>query len=70
MSEGLSPNTQAILLLTAPLIAGRPGAAPDLLSPAEYRLLARHLRGIGRQPADLLSPEAAEMLDGCPAIVD
>ncbi|MBN8941936.1 MAG: DNA-processing protein DprA [Rhizobiales bacterium] len=70
MSEGLSSNTQAILLLTAPLIVGRAGAAPDLLSAAEYRLLARHLREIKRQPADLLSPEAVEVLDGCRAIVD
>ena len=32
----ISPNTQAILLLTAPLIAGRSGTSPDLLTPGEY----------------------------------
>ena len=49
MSEALSPNTQAILLLTAPLLAGRGKASSDLLTPGEYKKLARHLRG-GRVP--------------------
>jgi hypothetical protein len=34
MSMSLSPNTQAILLLTAPLIAGRDKPSSDLLAPA------------------------------------
>ena len=44
MRTELSSNAQAILLLTAPLIAGRgkPSAAP--LSAGEYRRLARRLR--------------------------
>lgn len=70
MSDVLSPNTQAILLLTAPLIAGRGSAAPDLLSPAEYKLLARHLREIKRQPADLLSPEANDVFESCRPVID
>jgi len=58
MTPLLSPNTQAILLLTAPLIVGRGKTTPDLLSPGEYKRLARHLRETQRQPADLLSPDA------------
>ena len=66
----LSPNTQAILLLTAPLIAGRGTASPDMLSPGEYKRLARHLREIQRQPADLVSPDATEILRACQPVVD
>ncbi|MBN0266443.1 DNA-processing protein DprA, partial [Pseudomonas aeruginosa] len=66
----LSPNTQAILLLTAPLIAGRGTASPDLLSPGEYKRLARHLREIQHQPADLLSSGAAEILRACQPVID
>jgi len=70
MTPVLSPNTQAILLLTAPLIAGRGTASSDLLSPGEYKRLARHLREIQRQPADLLSPGAAEILHACQPVID
>ena len=70
MTPVLSPNTQAILLLTAPLIAGRDTASSDLLSPGEYKRLARHLREIQRQPADLLSPDAAEILRACQPVID
>lgn len=70
MMPALSPNTQAILLLTAPLIAGRGSSSPDLLSPGEYKRLARHLREIQRQPADLVSPDAAELMRACQSVVD
>jgi predicted Rossmann fold nucleotide-binding protein DprA/Smf involved in DNA uptake len=70
MTPVLSPNTQAILLLTAPLIAGRGTASSDLLSPGEYKRLARHLREIQCQPADLLSPDAAEILRACQPVID
>jgi len=70
MTSVLSPNAQAILLLTAPLIAGRGTASSDLLSPGEYKRLARHLREIQRQPADLLSPDAAEILRACQPVID
>lgn len=67
----MSANTQTILLLTAPLIAGRESAAStDLLSPGEYRRLARQLREMQCQPADLLSPEAGELIDACRVVVD
>ena len=70
MTPALSPNTQAILLLTAPLIAGRGASTPDLLSPGEYKRLARHLREMQRQPADLVSPDAAELLRACQPVID
>lgn len=70
MTPVLSPNTQAILLLTAPLIAGRSTTSSDLLSPGEYKRLARHLREIQRQPADLVSPDAAEILRACQPVID
>ena len=69
MTPVLSPNTKAILLLTAPLIAGRGGPSPDLLTPGEYKRLARHLREIQRQPADLVSPDAAEILCACQPVI-
>jgi DNA processing protein len=70
MTPTLSPNTQAILLLTAPLIAGRGTSSSELLSPGEYKRLARHLRAIQRQPADLLSPDAANLLRACQPVID
>lgn len=76
MNEDLSPNAQAILLLTAPLIVGRRGrsgrpktaakraqtANPKPLSAAEYRDFARRLRAVQREPADLLGSGATETL--------
>ena len=70
MTPALSPNTQAILLLTAPLIAGRGTSSSDLLSPGEYKRLARHLREIQRQPADLVSPDAADLMRACQPVID
>lgn len=66
----LSPNTQAILLLTAPLLAGQKRASPDLLTPREYNRLARLLRDEQQQPADLLGPEAGELLAACQPTID
>lgn len=70
MTPALSPNTQAILLLTAPLIAGRGTSFSELLSPGEYKRLARHLREIQRQPADLVSPDAADLMRACQPVID
>jgi DNA processing protein len=70
MTPFLSPNTKAILLLTAPLIAGRAAPVPDLLSPGEYKRLARHLRELQRQPADLVEPNASELMRQCQPIVE
>jgi predicted Rossmann fold nucleotide-binding protein DprA/Smf involved in DNA uptake len=70
MSMSLSPNTQAILLLTAPLIAGRGEPSSDLLTPGEYRRLARFLREKQQQPADLLVPDTVGLLGECQPLID
>lgn len=59
----ISPNTQAILLLTAPLITGHNGnTKSDLLTQAEYQRLARQLRELKHEPADLLEINANDIL--------
>ncbi len=75
MSEALSPNTKAILLLTAPLIVGRGAPRDPALKPlspiVEYhRDLAKCLRQIGREPADLLGADSATVLDDCEEVPD
>jgi predicted Rossmann fold nucleotide-binding protein DprA/Smf involved in DNA uptake len=70
MTEALSPNTKAILLLTAPLITGRGKRSGDLLTPGEYKKLARHLVELGAKPADLLTPAADQLLGDCHRVVD
>lgn len=70
MSLSLSPNTQAILLLTAPLIAGRNQAPADFLTPGEYRGLAQFLREKQRQPADLLESDGAALIGERQSLVD
>ena len=65
MRVELSPNAQAILLLTAPLIAGRGKPSADPLTAGEYRRLARRLRELHREPADLLDRGADSLLKEC-----
>lgn len=70
MNSSVSSNTQAILLLTAPLMVGRGGYSSELLSPGEYNRLARILYDNQREPADLLGPEASELLTQFHGIID
>lgn len=63
MITEISANTQAILLLTAPLIVGRRTPAAEVLQPREYNKLAQLLHENSREPADLLSPEASQLLN-------
>lgn len=70
MMSTLSLNTQSILLLTAPLIVGRGGKSPDLLTPGQYKTLVRHLREIGQQPADLISSDNDEVLRNCSKVIE
>ena len=65
MRAELSPNAQAILLLTAPLIAGRGKPSADPLTAGEYRRLARRLRELHREPADLLDRGAGSLVKEC-----
>lgn len=69
MTEALSPNTQAILLLTAPLVVGRGADAERPLSASDYSRLAILLRDAGRQPSDLLS-HPAPVLAECARVLD
>ncbi len=62
MDAELSPDAKAILLLTAPLLAGKTKPSASPLSLGEYCGLARHLREVGSQPADLLDPGALKEL--------
>lgn len=66
----LTTNTKAILLLTAPLILGRGTPAAELLTPGEYKSFAQRLREIDREPADLLGPEAAAVIEECRNFVE
>lgn len=70
MTDPLSPNTQAILLLTAPLIVGRAAGSERPLTPTQYGQLAMHLRDVGRKPADFLAQGADELLQECATIAD
>ncbi len=65
MIEPLTSNTQAILLLTAPLLAGRGETSRELLTLGEYNRLARILREKQKQPADLIGPDAQELIELC-----
>lgn len=62
ISTSVSPNTQAILLLTAPLITGRGENSRELLSASEYAKLARFLYNKDCQPADLVAARASDLL--------
>lgn len=63
MDTSISTNTQAILLLTAPLITGRKETAGQyLLSVGEYRRIAQRLRQLGQSPSDLLQNNSIQLL--------
>jgi DNA processing protein len=68
MTLPLTSNTQAILLLTAPLITGPKDTPVDLLTLSEYNRLTRILREKQKQPADLIGPDAQVMVELCAAI--
>ena len=70
MKAGLSANTQAILLLTAPLIVGRSKPSVNPLTTGEYSRLARWLRELRREPAHLLDPDAGSLLEACRVVSD
>ena len=55
MSTGISDNTKAILLLTAPLLVGKGKTDVRPLTLSEYNKLARFLADAGNEPADLLT---------------
>jgi len=70
MSNKVSINTQAILLLTAPLIIGHNERSTEYLTPWEYKKLARYLRESKKQPSDLLETNAEELIVEIGKILD
>lgn len=65
MIAPLTSNTQAILLLTAPLITRRNDSSAELLTFGEYKRLARLLREQQKQPADLIGSDAVDVIGLC-----
>ena len=63
--DGLSANTTAILLLTAPLVAGSRRAHVPMLTAAQYRKLVSLLAAHRSEPAALLEPGADLLLARC-----
>ncbi|NLE08578.1 MAG: DNA-processing protein DprA [Dehalococcoidales bacterium] len=63
MINTVSSNTQAVLLLTAPLITGSRTPASETLTLSEYNRLAALLVENSREPGDLLGIESDEILD-------
>ena len=70
MTSPLSPNTEAILLLTAPLLAGKGQTSSDLLSPGEYNRLARHLQKLNLEPAVLTARDGPEVARRCEQVIE
>jgi len=70
MIAPLTSNTQAILLLTAPLIVGRSDSSLELLTLSEYNRLARLLRENQKEPADLIGSSADETVSICAGAFD
>lgn len=69
-TDGLSGNTKAILLLTAPLVVGNRRQRAPVLTAGEYRKLAPCLASHQLEPATLLEPGADRLLAQCGAVVD
>ena len=69
-TNGLSANTTAILLLTAPLVVSNRGPRAQVLTAGEYRKLRPCLASVQSEPADLLEPGADRLLAHCGAVVD
>jgi len=64
-----SANTQAVLLLTAPLLVGKQGAPSQTLNQREYQAIVAHLHQDGHTPADLIAPDAEDILSGCEPVI-
>lgn len=66
----VSPNTQVILLLTAPLIMRGSEVSADLLPLGLYKKLTRQLRTLDARPADLLTMNAEAIIAACENVVE
>src|ERR1035437_1337101 len=70
MVNNISQNTQAILLLTAPLLIGRDERSNEYLTPWEYNKLARYLKENNKQPSDFLQTNSEELIVTVGKILD
>lgn len=67
----VSSDTQAILLLTAPLLNGHQAAdGPSTLAPRQYRELARFLHERDLTPSALIEPRNEPLVDDCQSALD
>lgn len=72
MSDNTAPtsvDTQAVLLLTAPLLVGRRAEGMKPLDARSYQRIADHLRESERRPGDLLDADSADVRAACGALV-
>ena len=69
-TDGLSANTTAILLLTAPLVVGSRRSQAPVLTAGEYRKLAPLLASHQTEPAALLESGADRLLAQCGDVVE
>jgi len=72
MTSELSPDAQAILLLTAPLLIGLRAARNSVLplSDSEYASLALRIRTLGARPERLLDDDIADLADLCADLIE
>ena len=63
MNSTVSNNTQAALLLSAPLITSQREQSSEILSIGEYNRLVKVLSEHNRKPSDLLEPGASELIN-------
>jgi hypothetical protein len=70
MSEPMSTDTQAILLLTSPLLRGRAVSIERPLGAREYALFAQAVCAHGHQLADLLGSAREAVLRDCQTGLD
>ncbi len=70
MMPELTSATQAILLLTAPLIVGRERATVEVLTPGEYKRLRAALHAGNRRVEDLLDGDSGSILDALGLDID
>ena len=70
MTTELSPDTQAALLLTAPLLMGSGASPAETLTPGEYKCLYHRLCEMHYQLSDLLGPDAPNIINNCEPVLD
>lgn len=70
MSQDVTENTKALLLLTSPLVSGKDHVSAPILSLGEYKKLQQVLDAEGASPSDLTSPASNTLLAICDQVID